>query len=28
VDHADVQELPAHTDIVGVIWFEAFNVID
>jgi hypothetical protein len=22
------QELPAHTDIIGVIWFEAFNVID
>jgi len=21
-------ELPAHTDIIGVIWFEAFNVID
>jgi hypothetical protein len=22
------QELPAHPDIIGVIWFEAFNVID
>jgi mannan endo-1,4-beta-mannosidase len=22
------QELPAHTDIIGIIWFEAFNVID
>jgi mannan endo-1,4-beta-mannosidase len=22
------QELPARTDIIGVIWFEAFNVID